>query len=95
MVMKKMWNITSQTMPDGTIQALNMMKIIVLVFCRIPKMVEQITYTYDSVGNRTSVTDADGNTTAYVYDAENQLVEVIELDGAQNKKNYVIGMGIW
>ena len=30
----------------------------------------------------------------YVYDAENQLVEVIEPDGAKTKK-LMIGMGIW
>ena len=83
----KMWNITSQTMPDGTIQAFKYDEDNRLSLVEYPNGGTN-TYTYDSVGNRTSVTDAEGNTTAYVYDAENQLVEVIEPDGAKTKKTY-------
>ena len=31
-------------------------------------------YTYDPNGNRTAITDANGNITGYTYDARNQLI---------------------
>ncbi len=37
-----------------------------------------VVYTYDKVGNRTSTTDADSNTTTYDYDHLNRLIDVVE-----------------
>ena len=36
-----------------------------------------VAYTYDSRGNKASVTDGEGKTTRYVYDAQNRLIKVI------------------
>jgi YD repeat-containing protein len=37
-----------------------------------------VTYTYDAVGNRTAMTDANSHTTTYTYDALNRLVSVTD-----------------
>ncbi|ABC28911.1 Rhs family protein [Hahella chejuensis KCTC 2396] len=41
-------------------------------------------YAYDAVGNRESVTQANGQTTAYVYDALNRLTRQTTTDAADN-----------
>jgi len=45
-------------------------------------------YTYDAVGNRTSMTDARGNTTSYAYDADNRLVTQTDATGAVTRYTY-------
>lgn len=37
----------------------------------------RVGYTYDSRGNKASMTDGEGRTTRYVYDTENRLIQVI------------------
>lgn len=39
------------------------------------------TFGYDAIGNRTSVTDGNGNTTRYVYDNNSNLIQVEEPEG--------------
>ena len=45
-------------------------------------------YAYDAAGNRTEMTDPEGNTTRYFYDAVNRLTEVLEPDGARTVYEY-------
>ena len=45
-----------------------------------------ITFTYDAVGNRTSLTDPVGNTTTFDYDAENRLIR--ETDPLSNSRTF-------
>ncbi|MEO8847631.1 MAG: RHS repeat-associated core domain-containing protein, partial [Casimicrobiaceae bacterium] len=44
--------------------------------------------TYDDVGNLTSITDAAGNATAFVYDANNRLVATTAANGASTQNAY-------
>ena len=37
-----------------------------------------VLHAYDAAGNRTEMTDPEGNTTRYFYDAVNRLTEVLE-----------------
>jgi YD repeat-containing protein len=48
-------------------------------------------YTYDLVGNRTSVTDALGNRTTYVHDAFDRVVETIDAVGGRTHMAYDAG----
>ena len=45
-------------------------------------------YSYDPVGNRTSVIDANGNTTAYEYDELNRLTRITSPMGNETQFNY-------
>lgn len=48
----------------------------------------QTSYTYDLLGNVTSVTDALGHTEDYTYDENNQLIRKIDKDGYQTQMSY-------
>ena len=45
-------------------------------------------YTYDALNRRTSVTDAEGNTTRYAYDAEGRLSAIIDPNGNRYTNEY-------
>ncbi len=48
----------------------------------------QITYTYDAAGNRTTVTDVNGNKTEYEYDLQNQQTAILTPDGGRTRNVY-------
>ena len=63
---------------------------------------EDVTYVYDAVGNRTSITDARGGVSQFQYDALNRNVKVIdplthettfEFDGVGNRIKIVDARG--
>jgi len=48
---------------------------------------------YDSVGNRTSATDANGATTNYEYDGDNQLTRIKSPDGKADASSAMMQPG--
>jgi RHS repeat-associated protein len=49
--------------------------------CAEPPCTVVTRYTYDRVGNRTAITDANGHTRTFVYDAADRLVQSIDAEG--------------
>jgi YD repeat-containing protein len=47
-----------------------------------------VAYGYDEVGNRTSMTDANGHATTYTYDLLNRLTSVVDPEGNTTTYSY-------
>ena len=58
------------------------------VVSEIDESGKEITYTYDTGGNTTSVTDSDYNTYEYSYDSSDRIAEISYDDSASNTYSY-------